>query len=257
MNDSNYEGCNVLLLGVSYVDGYSSVDDVVRDVCSGNLSQIDGRDVARCLKLEELLRVSVYTVSLETAATYRVDRHFSGDFNHRNFIRDCKNGFGGCQFKHIILDYFWMPPGSWEQHHWKRSFFRKTLVGFAKHELLLKPGEGCERGGMIFLPFSFYCFKELVLAESILSQWYSIAYLRRNDLNRNLLWYATQKIGRSRMLSVFGKQIDQEELYCTFDPNRMQQMLNTEDFASLNDLKRATVVLKDLKDVRFIVLSRL
>jgi len=48
MNDSNYEGCNVLLLGVSYVDGYSSVDDVVRDVCSGNLSQIDGRDVARC-----------------------------------------------------------------------------------------------------------------------------------------------------------------------------------------------------------------
>jgi len=256
MSESVYEGCNVLLLGMSFAAGYSKIEEVIKDVSIGRLSEIDGRDSARCLMLEGLFGVSVYTVSLETAATYREDRHFHGNFNHRNFVRDFKEALGQRQFKQIILDYYWMPSGSWEQHHWKRDFFRRTLISFAESGLLKDVAGNDVESGVVLLPFSFYCHKEVVLAASLLSRWYSITYIRKGELHNNLLWFATQYIDEDDMIKVFGKLRNQEDMYCTFDPNRMQQMLNSDEPIGIRELREATLSLKRLKDIRFIALRR-
>jgi len=46
-------------------------------------------------------------------------------------------------------------------------------------------------------------------------------------------------------------------LYCTFDPNRMQQMLNSDEPIGLHELWKATLSIKGLKDIRFIALRRI
>jgi len=246
----------ILLLGVSFADSVTTVSRVKGEVMQGRLSQIDGRDLVRCLMLEEKCNVDVYTVSLESAAVYRRERHFNGDFNHRNFIRDVNNWFGFCQFEQIILDYFWMPPGCWERQHWKRSFFQKTLVGFAADNLLVNISEEGARCGVIYLPFSFYCFKEVAVAWDKLMPFYSVYYVRKGDLNEHLLWYATQFIDGSDMLNVFGKQIDQEEEYCSFELCRMQEMLAADDSVTIEQLRKIAFELERFRDIRFIALSR-
>jgi len=247
----------ILLLGVSFAESVATVSRVKEEVMQGRLSQIDGRDLVRCLMLEEKCNVDVYTVSLESAAVYRRERHFNGDFNHRNFVRDVNNWFGFCQFEQIILDYFWMPPGCWERQHWKRSFFQKTLVGFAADNLLVNISGDGAKCGVIYLPFSFYCFKEVAVAWDKLRPFYSVYYVRKGDLGEHLLWYATQFINGSDMLNVFGKQIDQEEEYCSFELCRMQEMLAVDDSVTIEQLRKIAIELERFRDIRFIALSRL
>jgi len=247
----------VLLLGVSFADSVRTASWVKEEVLDGRLSQIDGRDLVRCLMLEEKCGADVYTVSLEGAAAYRLERHFSGDFNHRNFVRDVKNWFGLCRFEQIILDYFWMPPGTWERRHWKRAFFQKTLVGFATDSLLVDVSEDGGRCGVIYLPFSFHCFKEVAIAYDNLRHFYSIDFVRKGDLREHLLWFATQFINGSDMQRVFGKRIDQEEEYCTFKLSRMREMLSADDSISIEDLRKIAFELERFQDIRFIALHRL
>lgn len=252
----DYEGCNILLLGVSFVDNITAYSDVKQQVEKGKISQIDGRDLARCLKMESLLGVNVYTVSLESAAVYREDRHFSGNFNHRNFVKEIKRRFNGCQFDQIILDYFWMPQGCWERHHWKTAFFKITLPLFVRESILVERKTERIGFGVIFLPFSFYCFKEIVSASQVLRQFFSISFLRKGELYDNLLWYSTQFLDAHDMMNTFGKHINQEEEYCTFDVGRMNQMLAAEDSVSITELRKVAYSLEHFNDIRFIMLQR-
>ena len=134
----------VLLLGVSFPSvaeqmekhGYpedvlhhneTSVDQVVECVKRGILTEMDARDLARCIGTEKVCDVDAYTVSREIGAVYRYDRHIHSDFNARNFCNKLKGAFGDdIQFSQVILDYYWMPTG-WLVTRWAKTLFQQTL----------------------------------------------------------------------------------------------------------------------------------
>ena len=119
----------MLLLGISYpsVDkqmeehGYdksilvnkeASVEQAVECARRGILTEMDARDLARCVATEQVCEVDCYSASREIGAIYRDDRHVYGDFNNRNFCKSLKKAFGDdIQFSQVILDYYWMPSG--------------------------------------------------------------------------------------------------------------------------------------------------
>jgi hypothetical protein len=119
----------VLLLGISYpsvevqmekhgfdkdvlVNKEGTVEQAVECVKRGILTEMDARDLARCVATENECEVDVYTCSKEIGAVYRNDRHAYGDFNGRNFCKSLRDAFGeDVQFSQIILDYYWMPSG--------------------------------------------------------------------------------------------------------------------------------------------------
>lgn len=119
----------VLLLGISYPDvkghmdqhGYSekllvhkklSVEQAVELVRRGILTEMDARDLARCVATEQAVEggLEAYTVSKEVGGVYRDDRHVYGNFNNsRGLYNALTQNFGPLQFQQVILDYYWMP----------------------------------------------------------------------------------------------------------------------------------------------------
>lgn len=86
-----------------------SVEQAVECVRRNILTEMDARDLARCVAVEQATNTQVYTVSRESGAVYN-DRHIHCDFNTRNFCKKLINKFGeGIQFSQVILDYYWMP----------------------------------------------------------------------------------------------------------------------------------------------------
>jgi hypothetical protein len=272
-----YERPKILCLGVSYPDieaqirsgdaartaglmgKTASTDAAMAMECvqRGILTQMDGRDLARCLATEERCNVDVYCVSQEKGALYRSDRHLDANFNRASFVSDVQKHFEGCQFDQIILDYFWMPAG-WDNVHWRRPFFEQTLINFAKcRTLQLSSADSTcfdelyRRG--IYLPFCFHCFKAIVSHRKELKKYFNISFLRKDELGCLTLWSGTQSIGSRPMQHVLGKRIDQEEVYCSFGPRHIKEM-GTGD-ASTKDLVTLASSLEDFADIRFIVLE--
>ena len=225
-----------------------SVEAVADLVKQCILSEMDGRDLARCVATENVCMMDVYTVSQEKGALYRDDRHLYANFNRPLFVKSLKRAFADVIFDQIILDYFWIPSG-WDEYHWKSSFFRTVLPGFVEGGVLAQDGA-------IYLPFCLHCFKEVLAAKEILLKYFNISFLLKNDLHRNSLWKGTQDIEARVMQNVFGKRIDQEEKYCTF---------RREDIASsLQGTSIRTSVVLDVSfriekfhEVRFIELKRI
>jgi hypothetical protein len=275
--DMKYERPKVLCLGVSYPDieaqiriqsgdttrtaglvgkAKANVAMAMECVQRGILTQMDGRDLARCLATEERCNVDVYCVSQEKGALYRSDRHLDANFNRASFVSDVQKQFEGCQFDQIILDYFWMPAG-WDNVHWRRPFFEQTLINFAKNGILqLSSADSCfdelyRRG--IYLPFCFHCFKAIVSHRKELKKFFNISFLRKHELGCLTLWSGTQSIGSRPMQHVLGKRIDQEEVYCSFGPRHIKEM-GTGD-ATTKDLVTLASSLEDFADIRFIVLE--
>jgi hypothetical protein len=119
---------NVLLLGISYPDvkgqmdkhGYSeklllhknlSVDQAIELARRGILTEMDARDLARCVATENIGGgLKAYTVSKEVGGVYRSDRHVYANFNNsRGLYNALTHNFGLIQFQQVILDYYWMP----------------------------------------------------------------------------------------------------------------------------------------------------
>ena len=198
----------VLCLGMSYasvsdqlkasgVDGesvmlnpISGVERAVELVRRNVLTEMDGRDLARILSLEESGEYSAYTVSLERGSLYDMGRHMTANFNRGRFVRDLLGRWGNgrgsvnssstvgklripsgrsIRFREVYLDYFWIPPGSWAMTHWKRSFFQETLPELVALGLLEENG-----AGRVYLPFCLHCFKEVVAAKKILFKHYDV-----------------------------------------------------------------------------------
>lgn len=90
----------------------ASVEQAVECARRGILTEMDARDLARCVATEQVCEVDCYSASREIGAIYRDDRHVYGDFNNRNFCKSLKKAFGDdIQFSQVILDYYWMPSG--------------------------------------------------------------------------------------------------------------------------------------------------
>ena len=238
----------------------SSPAAAIEAVQRGLLTQMDGRDLARCLATEAFCEVDVCCVSQEKGAIYRKDRHFDGNFNRPSFVRALQKHFNGCRFDSITLDYFWVPTG-WNQSHWSRSFFEKTLVSFAQCDLLtdsrsnqLRSKDPC-RSGVVHLPFCLHCFKEVIAAFPRLKQHYNISFLRKHELDTIALWAGTQNIDASTLQGALGKRADQEEVYCTFSSRDILGVM--EDCISKNELLDIARRLEDFSDTRFIVLESL
>lgn len=239
----------------------SIVDRTIQLVDEKVLTQMDARDLARCQATEEHCGFDVFCVSQEQGAMYRPDRHLEANFNGRHFVKHLQQHFKDCQFDQIVLDYFWIPP-AWNQSHWKRAFFEKTLVAFAQSRLLRiasRPPEllhGNYPRGVIYLPFCFHCFKEVVATFDKLSQFYNVSFLRKGELKQVALWSGTQTIHAGTMQSVFGKQLDQEEMYCTITEQQLKFMEEDPDI-SRSTLMEIASSLEDFPDIRFIVLEPL
>eukprot|EP00592_Proboscia_alata_P030189 CAMPEP_0194440934 /NCGR_PEP_ID=MMETSP0176-20130528/118812_1 /TAXON_ID=216777 /ORGANISM="Proboscia alata, Strain PI-D3" /LENGTH=1988 /DNA_ID=CAMNT_0039265739 /DNA_START=119 /DNA_END=6085 /DNA_ORIENTATION=+ len=147
---------NVLLLGVSYPCVKSqlrasnlhsdfpllypdpSVEQAVELVRRNVLTEMDGRDLARILSLEHVFNDTLaYTVSLENGSKY-MNRHLHANFNRKSLAREIKKQWGpSVKFRQIVLDYFWIPSGTWVMTHWTRSLFEFVLPSFVTEGLLL------------------------------------------------------------------------------------------------------------------------
>ena len=205
----------VLLLGMSYATLLTSskgtqhqkaptlpqILSEMRNKDKG-LEEIDARDLARIRSTESALDVDVYTVSLSKAANYKKTRHLSADFNGgRRFIRSFLDHFGEIQFDQITLDYFWSPCG-WDREHWRDSFFSKTLVDFARQDILNRQvnKRGQIKTGVVYLPFNKQSYKECVANWPVLRDWFNMSFCRTaHELQEMALWVGTSRIDESSM----------------------------------------------------------
>ena len=237
---------NVLCLGVSYpcaksqirqeldtkvkiIYAQESVEQAIELVRRNVMTQMDGRDLARCLALESSNDTLAYTVSLESGATYS-SRHFNANFNRPNFVESLKRKWGKTiKFRQIILDYFWIPRGSWVMTHWTKTFFATTLPGFVTSGILdYSNGPVVESdydfspsgtgGGVVYLPFCLHCVKQIVAYIDTLAEYYHISFLAKWELSEHALWAGTSTIDPDSMQNWLGKAINQEDIYCTFTP---------------------------------------
>jgi hypothetical protein len=80
-----------------------TVDQAVELVRRNILTEMDGRDLARCRAMEERHNVESYTVSQETGAKYDPLYHLNANFNRGNFCQALERSFDKPVFHQIIL----------------------------------------------------------------------------------------------------------------------------------------------------------
>jgi len=281
---------NVLCLGVSYPSVQQQllkeniskqlqllfpkpcVEQAIELVRRKILTEMDGRDLARCVSLESANQTNAYCASLESGAAYSQERHLCANFNRKGFTKECIQAFGHIKFRQIILDYFWIPKGSWAMTHWKPDFFQFTLPSFVKDNLLetsticsflstknsnintslLQEGGA---SGVVYLPFTLHVVARIVAAYKELSECYTISFMKKSELSEHALWYATSQINPESMQSYLGKAINQEDTYCTFSIAEVKQ-------TSFRDVTKQEVLdiitaIDEFQEVRMIRLQAL
>lgn len=270
-NEEEKSKGNLLFLGMSYADAAWTFQNKREQIFSQNIycsdsvfsleaeimrinnsliTEIDGRDLARIMATKATFGMDVFTISLENGCRYDANFHLNADFNSRKFTKKLVDKFGQkLSFNQIVLDYFWIPNG-WTSSHWHSSFFSSTLPSFAADGLL-------RSGAAIFLPFCLTCYKEVAAAyENKLKHYYNVTFLRKDQLHKISLWVGTQQISSDLMLNIFGKRIDQEEIYCKLTPVAIQKSMEDSRISNETLLQFAkTNGLGDFEDVRFISLE--
>ena len=199
---------NMLCLGMIYADTGTTTDDIVSLVRDGIITPAMGRDTARCLAIETLHDVRVYSLARESHPKARGDRHIKTDLSSRKSIEDIRQVFSHGVFEQIVLDYFWMPKG-YVHERMGRSFFGTQLRRFAQ-ELL------CE-GGEVYLPFHIDILRSLSMFEASWIPYYQVTFVSQNhfySMRKNMLWDATRTISPETMHWTFQKDADQLDTYC-------------------------------------------
>jgi hypothetical protein len=249
--------------------------DVVRAVHQGYLTQMDGRDLARCVASEQTCYVDIYTVSQEKAAVYETSRHLEANFNRHQFLPQLHVAFardqqgnqqkgvrGGSfdtkyviQFRQVVLDYFWIPQG-WNDAHWRPSFFAEILTGIVRRGMLdMDDSQGLPCA--VYLPFCFHCFRQVINALNTLRKYYAISFLNKREMEEITLWKGTQSVDAEQMQTRLGKQLNQEEVYCMFGYREVM-----EAGTGIGDETKEVLIdylsrLEDFYDIRFIKLRPL
>jgi len=225
-----------------------SVEQAVELVRRGILTEMDGRDLARCLSLESKNEYLAYTVSMQNGIEY-TPRHLSTNFNRSSsMVKLMRNKWGRkIRFKQIILDYFWIPSGEWMLNHWKEQFFTSTIPSFVTNKFLLPDG-------VVFLPFCLYCFYQVIANKSILLKFYDISFLYKDELHKHALWKATNDIDPIVMQTRLGKAICQEDTYCRITKGDFKEC------GYIKKVRKETLLkflrqIEDFHDVRMIQLK--
>jgi len=257
-----------------------SVEQAIELVRRNILNQIDGRDLARINALEADNDKLAYTVSKEQAAVWYEKRHLHADFNSRNLVNQMVLKWGKTvRFHQVILDYFWSPSGSWAIKSWQRSFFNENIPNFVTHKLfnfgsldkdttLVKPSAASKKkkrkdsayltsdAAVVYLPFSSHCFRQVVACYENLSKFYTISFLKKEDLDEHTLWKATNTISPSSMQVWLAKSIDQEEKYCKLDYSEIRGF-SDDEFATREDIINIFNRIAEPDEVRMIKLMAL
>jgi hypothetical protein len=131
--------------------------------------------------------------------------------------------------------------GEWMAKSWRKSFYESTLPGFVTNDLMdygdlmndtnlvapkrtkKFPNYHISNCGVVYLPFCPNCFVETISSYSVLSQYYTISFVKRNELKEHFLWKGTQLIKRGTMQKYFGKKLRQEDEYCVLTRNKLTQ----------------------------------
>lgn len=335
------------------------------------LTEMDARDFLRVRQMEQVCQVRAYTVSQERGATYDATRHLHANFNrtpsfmyqlakllrqssqhdddnnnnndnddrrnrnaqHKSTATSISSASTALSFRQIILDYYWIPKGTWCMEHWSKEFFSKTLPALVQANMLQyecphvrhaqhahqaprsynrkKPAttattigttrEGGGGGeddrkmpatitnkdktaatsnatsttttntvsvrkqvhyetdlgtGVVYLPFCYHVCKELVAALTILSRYYDISFLQGSQLSEHALWRSTQDLPPDIMQRVFGKQLNQEDLYCTFGPRDVFECMEDTRVGKVQVIEVLSRI-EDFEGVRMIKLQAL
>lgn len=151
-------------------------------------------------------------------------------------------------------------------HHWSKSFFHITLPNFVKRGLLeyppesqygAKPASTRKLGyGVVYLPFCFHCMKHLIASIDEISKYYKIEFVYKNELEEHALWSGTSTIDANEMQHFFGKNIAQEEVYCTFAPRDVFEAMEDARITK-EDVISVLRGIEDFEEVRMIRLTPL
>jgi len=218
-----------------------SVERSVELVRRNLLNEIDGRDLARVVALEANNDILAYTVSIEEGAFYD-QRHLHANFNRSTLVSQMHKRWGDTvRFRQVILDYFWSPSGSWAMKHWQRSFFHDNIPRMVTDNLLnygdlkndttfvsaleesnVEDNYISSTAAVVYLPFGSHCLSQVVACYDKLSQYYTIGFLRKDQLDEHTLWKATNTICAESMRGWLSKNINQEEQYCKLDARQIK-----------------------------------
>ena len=261
------------------------------------LTEMDGRDLARLIALEELElgdrdrdgvmvaattntavaaassnKYQAYTVSMEEGDIYKSNRHYTGNFNrglgfvvrmmehfvsHANlesYSSSSTDVTPVVQFRKIILDYFWIPKGSWSMTHWRKSFFAETLPCFVEQNMFC-PNAIQSGDAAIYLPFCVRCLSQVFSNIKQLSSHFQISFLSKDLLSEVELWKGTQNIDADEMQSWLGKKRNQEDIYCTIESKDINEVMEDELGVSKEEMKNLLNRIPNLTTTRMIKLT--
>jgi hypothetical protein len=108
----------------------------------------------------------------------------------------------------------------------------------------------------IYLPFSLYCIKQVILAINVLSQYYNIGFVEKCNLVKHLLWSGTATIDVEEMRGVLSKKISQEDInYIFIESDALGEM--DYDEASNEDVLQVLNQIENFGNMQMICLTPL
>jgi hypothetical protein len=204
----------VLWLGMAYADtDTTTIQGLVDLKTSDELTDTEARDTARCHAAEAAHNVAIYTLAKDSNSRARSDRHIKTDFSKAGLAATIKRTLPtDAQLDQVSLDYMWMP----------NSYLHTSLGGTKGLTILLEGLTQLVRvGGLVFLPFHI----DVLVCLSENCSWekrYAATMINKEESNAHLLFEATNKIS-DEIEANFGKNANQELLYCKVSPTDLKQ----------------------------------
>ncbi len=167
---------------------------------------------------------------------------------------------------------------------WNKTLFQETLPDLVKYDMLAYPGirsrspkkkkhinDGRNNPhnkdnnynynldleeGVVFLPFCAHVCKELVGGIDKLKPYYAITFVKKSELPGHALWKGTMTIDGNDMQHRLGKRLDQEEIYCTFQPKDIYESME-DAHVNKDEVMQMLLSIEDFENIRMIRLRPL
>ena len=110
--------------------------------------------------------------------------------------------------------------------------------------------------GVVFLPFCAHVCKELVGGIDKLKPYYAITFVKKSELPGHALWKGTMAIEGNIMQHRLGKRLDQEEVYCTFQPKDIYESME-DPHVNKDEVMEMLLSIEDFENIRMIRLRPL
>lgn len=161
---------------------------------------------------------------------------------------------------------------------WSKTLFQETLPDLVKYDMLAFPGslsrsprkaKGNTKNtnknssseieleeGVVFLPFCAHVCKELVGGIDKLKPYFAITFVKKSQLPGHALWKGTMAIDGNVMQHRLGKRLDQEEIYCTFNPKDIYESME-DAHVNKDEVMEMLLSIEDFENIRMIRLRPL